>query len=179
MLVKNVIPKHLDSITAKMEEAGVRITEFDDSVLVEREGRLSSINIKTLPYPGFPTDMVPQLAAVLCAAEGTSYINEGIWSNRFRFADEYKRMGAQIQVNGKIAVIEGIEKLSGASVRACDLRAGAGMIIAGLAATGVTEIEEIFHIERGYENIIEKLQALGANIRRVVLPDETPMRGAI
>ncbi len=179
VLVKNVIPKHLDSITAKMEEAGVRITEFDDSVLVEREGRLSSINIKTLPYPGFPTDMVPQLAAVLCAAEGTSYINEGIWSNRFRFADEYKRMGAQIQVNGKIAVIEGIEKLSGASVRACDLRAGAGMIIAGLAATGVTEIEEIFHIERGYENIIEKLQALGANIRRVVLPDETPMRGAI
>ena len=102
-----------------------------------------------MPYPGFPTDMVPQLAALLCVADGTSYINEGIWSNRFRFADEYKRMGAHIQVNGKTAVIEGIMEVSGASLKACDLRAGAGMILAGLATRGITEIEDVHHIERG------------------------------
>ena len=132
-----------------------------------------------MPYPGFPTDMVPQLAALLCVADGTSYINEGIWSNRFRFADEYARLGAHIQVNGKTAVIEGIPELSGATMKACDLRAGAGMILAGLATKDITEIEDVHHIERGYEDIVEKMRALGANIRRVVVPDKTDLRVVI
>ncbi len=179
ILVRNVIPKHLDSITAKLEEAGLSIREFDDSILIERTSRLRSIHIKTMPYPGFPTDMVPQLAALLCLADGTSYINEGIWSNRFRFADEYKRMGARIHVNGKIAVVEGVREMTGASLRACDLRAGAGMILAGLATRGITEIEDVHHIERGYENIVEKMRALGANIKRVVVPDKNELRGVV
>jgi len=161
ILVRNVIPKHLDSIVAKLEEAGLEIRDFDDSIQIERTSRLRSIHIKTMPYPGFPTDMVPQLAALLCVADGTSYINEGIWSNRFRFADEYARLGAHIQVNGKTAVIEGIPELSGATMKACDLRAGAGMILAGLATKDITEIEDVHHIERGYEDIVEKMRALG------------------
>ena len=136
-----------------------------------RTGNLTRTNVKTLPYPGFPTDMQPQIAAILCLAEGTSVLTEGVWDNRYRYVDEFRRMGAQIQVDGKIAVIEGVEKLTGARIRACDLRAGAAMVIAGLAAQGTTEISNIYHIERGYEDIVRKLSGVGADIRVVVTPD--------
>ena len=172
VLVKNVIPKHLECITAKLLEMGVAVEERDDAVLVCRTGNLTRTNVKTLPYPGFPTDMQPQIAAILCLAEGTSVLTEGVWDNRYRYVDEFRRMGAQIQVDGKIAVIEGVEKLTGARIRACDLRAGAAMVIAGLAAQGTTEISNIYHIERGYEDIVRKLSGVGADIRVVVTPDE-------
>ena len=172
VLVKNVIPKHLECITAKLLEMGVDVEERDDAVLVRRHGKLTRTNVKTLPYPGFPTDMQPQIAAVLCLAEGTSVLTEGVWDNRYRYVDEFRRMGAQIQVDGKIAVIEGVEKLTGARIQACDLRAGAAMVIAGLAAQGTTEIGCIHHIERGYEDIVRKLSGVGADIRVVVTPDE-------
>ena len=172
VLIKNVIPKHLECITAKLLEMGVDVDERDDAVLVRRTGRLTRTNVKTLPYPGFPTDMQPQIAAVLCLAEGTSVLTEGVWDNRYRYVDEFRRMGAQIQVDGKIAVIEGVKSLTGAKVQACDLRAGAAMVIAGLAAQGTTEISCIHHIERGYEDIVRKLSGVGADIRVVVTPDE-------
>ncbi|MBQ3557679.1 MAG: UDP-N-acetylglucosamine 1-carboxyvinyltransferase [Oscillospiraceae bacterium] len=168
----NVIPKHLDCITAKLLEMGVEVIEEDDTVLVRRSGPLTRTNIKTMPYPGFPTDMQSQIGAVLCLAQGTSVITEGVWDNRYRYVDELRRMGASVQVDGKVAVIEGVEKLTGAPVHACDLRAGAAMVIAGLAAEGVTEIDSIHHIERGYENLVEKLAAVGAHIRVVETPDE-------
>ena len=170
VLIRNVIPKHLECITAKLLEMDVE--ERDDAVLVRRHGKLTRTNVKTLPYPGFPTDMQPQIAAVLCLAEGTSVLTEGVWDNRYRYVDEFRRMGAQIQVDGKIAVIEGVEKLTGARIQACDLRAGAAMVIAGLAAQGTTEIGCIHHIERGYEDIVRKLSGVGADIRVVVTPDE-------
>ena len=128
-------------------------------------------NIKTMPYPGFPTDMQPQIAAVLCLAEGTSVLTEGVWDNRYRYTEEFRRLGAKIQVDGKIAIIEGVRQLTGAPMEACDLRAGAAMIIAGLAAQGVSEISNVKHIERGYEDIIGKLTGLGADIRVVEVPD--------
>ncbi len=171
LLIRNVIPKHLDCISAKLLEMGVEIEEYDDALRVSRTGPLRRANVKTQPYPGFPTDMQPQIATVLALAEGTSMITEGVWDNRYRYVDELVRMGAQIQVDGKVAVVEGVQKLTGAPVRACDLRAGAAMIVAALAAHGVTEISDIHHIERGYENIVEKLQALGADINRVELPE--------
>lgn len=172
VLIKNVIPKHLECITAKFLEMGVEVEERDDAVLVRRSGPLTRTNVKTLPYPGFPTDMQPQIAAVLCLAEGTSVLTEGVWDNRYRYADEFRRMGAQIQVDGKVAIIEGVPRMTGAPVRACDLRAGAAMVIAGLAAPGTTEVENIHHIERGYEDIVRKLSGVGADIRVVVTPDE-------
>lgn len=172
VLIKNVIPKHLECITAKLCEMGAEIEERDDAVLIRRMGPLQRVNIKTMPYPGFPTDMQPQIAAVLCLAEGTSVITEGVWDNRYRYVDEFKRMGAHIQVDGKVAVIEGVEHLTGAPIQACDLRAGAAMVIAGLAAHGVTEIDRVYHIERGYEDIVGKLTGCGADIQVVVLPDE-------
>ena len=172
LLVKNVIPKHLDCISAKLVEMGVDVEEQDDAVLVRRSGPITRTNVKTMPYPGFPTDMQPQIAAVLCLAQGTSVLTEGVWDNRYRYVDEFRRMGAQIQVDGKIAVIEGVEKLTGARIQACDLRAGAAMVIAGLAAQGTTEIGCIHHIERGYEDIVRKLSGVGADIRVVVTPDE-------
>jgi len=172
VLIKNVIPKHLECITAKFLEMGVSVEEQDDAMLVRRSGSLVRTNVKTLPYPGFPTDMQPQVAAVLCLAEGTSVLTEGVWDNRYRYVDEFRRMGAQIQVDGKVAVIEGVSHLTGAPVRACDLRAGAAMVIAGLAASGETEIDCVYHIERGYEDIVRKLSGVGADIRVVVLPDE-------
>ena len=172
VLVRNVIPKHLECITAKLIEMGAQVEEMDDAVRVSRTGPLRRINIKTLPYPGFPTDMQPQLAAALCLAEGTSIITEGVWDNRYRYVEELRRMGAKIQVDGKVAIIEGVSELTGAKVRSCDLRAGAAMVIAGLAAKGVTEVEEIAYIERGYDNIVEKLQGLGADIRRVTVSEE-------
>ena len=174
VLIKNVIPKHLECITAKLVETGVEVEERDDAVLVRRDPsvRLSRTNIKTLPYPGFPTDMQPQMAVVLSLAEGTSVVTEGVWDNRYRYVDEIRRMGAQFQVDGKVAVIEGVDHLTGAPVRACDLRAGAAMVIAGLAAHGVTEVDCIYYIERGYEDIVRKLSGVGADIRVVVTPDE-------
>ena len=165
--VCNIIPKHMECITAKLVEMGVDITEEDDSLLVCRHGRLQRANVKTMPYPGFPTDMQPQIAAVLCLADGTSVLTEGVWDNRYRYADELRRLGAHIQVDGKIAVIEGVDKLTGAPMRACDLRAGAAMVIAGLAAQGITEIDCIQHIERGYENLVEKMAGIGADIKVV------------
>ena len=158
-------------IYAKLEEMGVEITEYDEAIRVVREKPLAKCNIKTMPHPGFPTDMQPQIAAVLCLADGTSIINENVWDNRFRYVEELRRLGAQISVDGKIAVIEGVKELVGAPVKAMDLRAGAAMVVAGLAARGVTEIENIEYIERGYENIVEKLQGLGADIRRVYFPE--------
>ena len=172
VLIKNVIPKHLDCITAKLVEMGVDVEEHDDSILVRRFGPISRVNVKTMPYPGFPTDMQPQIAAVLCTARGTSVLTEGVWENRYRYVDEFRRMGASIQVDGKVAVIEGVDKLTGAPIHACDLRAGAAMVIAGLCAQGVTEIDGIYHIERGYETLVEKLAGVGADIRVITTPDE-------
>ena len=172
LLIKNVIPKHLDCITAKLVEMGVEVEELDDAVRVRRSGPLNRVNVKTRPYPGFPTDLQPQIAAVLCLARGTSVLTEGVWDNRYRYVDEFRRMGARIQVDGKVAVIEGVDALTGAPVHACDLRAGAAMVIAGLAAQGITEIDGIHHIERGYETLVEKLASVGADIRTVFVPDE-------
>lgn len=165
--VKNVIPKHMESISAKLEEAGVGIEELDDSIVVTRLDRPERINIKTQPYPGFPTDMQPQFATMLTTAVGASVITEGVYDQRFRYAAELRKMGAKIEVDGNVCVINGVEKLHGASVRACDLRAGVSMVLAGLAAEGITEVSDIRHIERGYEGLVEKLRALGAEIDKV------------
>ena len=167
ILVTNVTPKHLESIIAKLRETGAEITEFDESVRVKMTHRPRKCNVKTMPHPGFPTDMQPQIAAVLSIADGTSIITEGVWDSRFRYVEQLTFMGADIQVDGKMAVITGVEKLKPSPVRAVDLRAGAAMIIAGLSAEGTTEIEEIDHIDRGYENVVEKFSALGADIKRV------------
>ena len=172
VLIKNVIPKHLESISAKLEEMGVELSEFDDAIRVVRNGNLNKCNIKTMPHPGFPTDMQPQIAVLLSLAQGTSIINESVWDNRFRYVEELKRMGAQISVDGKLAVVEGIDHLDAAPVKATDLRAGAALVIAALCARGVTQIENIRQIERGYENIDSKLLALGADIRRVPIPEQ-------
>ena len=171
VLVKNVIPKHLEAISQKLEKAGATVIEYDDSIRVIREGALNKVNVKTMPHPGFPTDMQPQMTALLSLAHGTSIVTEGVWDNRFRYVDELRRMGAMIQVDGKVAVVEGTAGLTGAPVRAVYLRAGAAVLIAPMAAKGVTEIENIEHVERGYEDIVGKLSALGANIRKVVIPD--------
>lgn len=172
VLVKNVIPKHLECISAKLTEMGITVEEYDDSVRVYRTGNVSKANIKTMPYPGFPTDMHPQMAVLMCLAEGTSIITEDIWPSRYRYVDELKRMGTDIRVEQKIAVIEGVLSLTGAPVKATDLRAGAALIIAGLCAEGITEIEDISHIDRGYENIVEKFMALGADMKRVEVPEQ-------
>lgn len=172
VIIRNVTPKHLESISAKLEEMGVTIEEGDDWVRVTREGPLKKCNIKTMPHPGFPTDMQPQATTLLCIASGTSMVNESIWdSNRFKYVDELRRMGAQITVDGKVAIIEGISKLQAAPVRALDLRAGAAMVIAGLVCDGVTTVEDTIYIERGYEDIVEKLVQLGADIYRSKKPD--------
>ncbi len=168
--IKNVTPKHLESITAKLAKIGVNVEEFDDSVRVWVDGPLVKTSVKTMPHPGFPTDMQPQIATLLTLAEGTSIVTEGIWSNRFRYVDELRRMGADISVDGKVAVIEGTGYLTGAQVKACDLRAGAALIIAGLAASGTTEIEDIYHIERGYEDMDKKLRGVGAVIQKKRFP---------
>ncbi len=173
VLITNVIPKHLEPITAKLERAGATIEEFDESIRVSRTGPLHATNIKTMPHPGFPTDMQPMMTALLSLAEGTSIITEAIWDNRFRYADELNRMGANIQVDGRVAVVEGVGELQGAPVRASDLRAGCALVIAGLAAHGKTEVEEVCHIERGYEGLVEKLSQIGADIRRGGKPAST------
>ena len=172
VLVKNVIPKHLECISAKLRETGTIVQEYEDSVLVKGASTLRRANVKTLPYPGFPTDMQPQMGMLLCLARGTSVITEGIYDNRFKYVNELRKMGAEITVDGRVAVVEGSAKLSGAVVQACDLRAGAAMVIAGLCASGTTVVEDIHFIERGYENFVGKLRALGADIQAVDFPDD-------
>ncbi len=173
VLVKNVIPKHLECISAKLRETGTIVQEYEDSVLVKGASTLRKANIKTLPYPGFPTDMQPQMGTLLCLANGTSVITEGIYDNRFKYVNELRKMGAEVQVDGRVAIIEGGARLTGAVVQACDLRAGAAMVIAGMCAAGTTVVEDIHFIERGYENFVGKLKALGAEIEVVDFPDDT------
>ena len=175
ILIKNIIPKHMDCITAKLVEMGVEVEENEDTLLVRRNGPLQRTNVKTLPYPGFPTDMQPQITTVLSLAEGTSLVTEGVWSSRYRYVDELRRMGAKIQVDDKTAVVEGVDHLTGAPIQASDLRAGATLVIAALAAHGESEVSHVQYIERGYENIVEKLRAVGAEIRSV----EEPERAAL
>ncbi|MBQ8647300.1 MAG: UDP-N-acetylglucosamine 1-carboxyvinyltransferase, partial [Oscillospiraceae bacterium] len=170
VLIKNVTPKHLEPITAKLEMAGATVEEFDDAVRVYRAGDLMPLKIKTMPHPGFPTDMQPLMTVLLSVARGTSIITESIWENRFRYVDELARMGANIQVDGQVAVIEGVPALMPAPLEASDLRAGAALVVAALAADGVSEISKIHYIERGYECMVEKLQGLGADIHRVEVP---------
>lgn len=175
--VKNVIPKHLESITAKLRKVGVTVEEYDESVHVFVEGPLMKTTLKTLPHPGFPTDMQPQFSTLLTVADGASIVTDDIFDNRFRYVSELRRMGADITVDGTTAVIQGVNGLTGATVRASDLRAGAALVIAGMMASGTTVIENIFHIERGYENIDDKLRGLGADIKRVT--DYEPVRMAV
>ena len=179
VLIKNVIPRHLECISAKLRETGTIVQENGDSVLVKGASTLRRVNVKTLPYPGFPTDMQPPMCALLCVANGTSLITEGVYDNRFKYVNELRKMGAEIQVDGRIAVIEGGKRLTGAPVMACDLRAGAAMVIAGMCAQGTTVIEDVHFIERGYENFVGKLNALGADIRVVDFPEETEMEKII
>ena len=173
VLIKNVIPKHLESITDKLLQAGVEVLEYDDSIRIRRSNPLKKVNVKTLPHPGFPTDMQPQMTTLLSIAQGISIVTEGVWDNRFKYVDELARMGAKIQVDGKVAVVEGVPHLSGAPVKATDLRAGAALLQAALCAQGTSELEDIHYIERGYEDIIAKLQSLGANIKKVTTPDSS------
>lgn len=176
--VQNLIPKHMECITAKLREMGAKITEYEDAIRVVSNGRLRRANVKTLPYPGFPTDMQSQIGVCMAVARGTSIITEGIYDNRFRYCAELNRMGASIQVDTKVAVIDGVEKLHGCAVKACDLRAGAAMVIAGLAADGTTTVEDVHYIERGYESMVEKLRAIGADITRIETPDQEKTRSA-
>ena len=168
VLIKNIIPKHLDSISAKLEEMGVTIEEYDDSLRVISDGNLRKANVKTMPHPGFPTDLQPQMLTLLTLASGTSIVTENVWDNRFKYVEELRRMGANVSVDGRIAVVEGGGKLTGSPVSSTDLRAGAALVIAGLMADGVTEIYNIKYIDRGYEDFEKKLRGLGAQITRRV-----------
>mgnify|MGYP000198333241 CR=1 FL=1 len=165
--VMNVIPKHLECIGTKLEDMGVKIEMYDDSIRVIRNGPLRHTNLKTMPYPGFPTDMHPQMAAAMVLADGSSHITEGVWPNRFRYAEELEKMGAHISVFKETAVIEGVPDLFGTDVVAHDLRAGAAMVIAGLAAQGVTTVSNIGYVERGYEKLVEKVCGIGGEMERV------------
>ncbi len=178
VLVKNVIPRHLECISAKLRETGCVVEEYGDAVLVQGPRQLTSTNIKTQPYPGFPTDMQPLMGVLLCLAKGTGVITEGIYDNRFKYMDELRRMGAEVQVDGKTAVIVGVRGFTGANVRACDLRAGAAVVVAGLCAQGQTLVEDVHYIERGYEDFVGKLSGLGADIRRVEDVSAEPVRGS-
>lgn len=166
VVIKNIIPKHLDSISAKLLEMGVEIEEYDDSIRVYSNGKLKKANVKTMPHPGFPTDLQPQILTLLTCAEGTSIVTENVWDNRFKYVEELRRMGANVSVDGRIAVVEGGGALTGSPVSSTDLRAGAALVIAGLMAEGVTEIYNIKYIDRGYEDFEIKLRALGAQITR-------------
>lgn len=172
VVLQNVIPKHLEATTAKLLEMGCQICEYDDAVRVMAPKKLQATHVKTMPYPGFPTDMQPQIAVSLALAEGTSIVTESIFENRFRYVDELSRMGASVKVEGNVAVISGVEKFTGARVNAPDLRAGAALVIAGLAAEGITIVDDIYYIERGYENLDEKLRKLGAQIEKVASEKE-------
>ena len=167
VLVKNVIPKHLEATTAKLLETGCRVEEFDDAVRIISDGKLKHTQVTTLPYPGFPTDMQPQMAVLLGIAEGTSTVTESIFENRFKYVDELTRMGANIKVESNIAIITGVKKYTGARVNAPDLRAGAALVIAGLAAEGITVVDDIHYVERGYEDFEGKLTGIGAQIAKV------------
>jgi UDP-N-acetylglucosamine 1-carboxyvinyltransferase len=167
ILVKNVIPKHLEATTAKLLEVGCRVVEFDDALRVISDGQLQHTQVTTLPYPGFPTDMQPQMTVLLGIASGTSTVTESIFENRFKYVDELTRMGAEIKVESNIAIITGVSKYTGARVNAPDLRAGAALVIAGLAAEGITVVDDIYYIERGYEELERKLTELGACIEKV------------
>ena len=170
--VKNLIPKHMESISAKLIEMGVSVTELDDSIIVEKgPARLEKINLKTMPYPGFPTDMQPQFGVLMCLADGASKLTEGVYDNRFKYMDELRRMGANVSVDGRIALIEGVQEFKAAPLSACDLRAGAALVMAALATNGACEIDNIKYIERGYENFVGKLNALGADIKKITVPD--------
>lgn len=172
VMVKNVIPKHLEATTAKLEEIGCEVEEFDDAVRVVASKRLSNTNVKTLPYPGYPTDMQPQIGVTLALARGTSIVTESIFENRFKYIDELARMGASVKVEGNTAIISGVDRLTGARVSAPDLRAGAALVIAGLAAEGITIVDDIVYIQRGYESFEEKLRSLGAEIEKVASEKE-------
>ena len=165
--VKNIIPKHMDSLTAKLAEMGVKIEKNDDSIRVITDGVLECSNIKTMSYPGFPTDLQPQMVALLSRCHGISVVTENVWDNRYQYVDELRQLGAKITVESRVAMIEGVEQLHGARVSATDLRAGAAMVVAGLFADGVTEIDNIRYIDRGYEDIEEKLCKIGADVKRV------------
>ena len=179
ILIKNVIPKHLEPITSKLRLIGAEVEEYDDSVRVKGiHGNYSTTNIKTMPHPGFPTDLQPVMGVLLCFAKGTSIITEGIWDNRFKYCDELNKMGANIQVEGRVAVFEGVEKLRPAPVTATDLRAGAALIVAALCTKGQSEVYEIKHVERGYVDIVKKIRALGGDIQKVVIPEETEFKQA-
>ena len=164
--IDGVIPKHMDCLSAKLEEMGAQIEEIDDSIIVSARKRLTKTNVKTLPYPGFPTDLQPQITTLLCLAEGVSHVTETVFENRFKYVDELQKMGAKLRVDGKTTIIEGVEQLSAANLRAIDLRAGAAMVIAALAANGTSYIHNIGSIERGYDNIVEKFRSLGAEIKK-------------
>ncbi len=165
--IENLIPKHMESLSAKLEEAGVLIEEMDDAIRVRSDGVFKKINVKTMPYPGFPTDLQPQIVSFLTRAKGTSVVIETVWDSRFQYTSELLRMGADIVIADERAIIHGVESLKGTTVKATDLRAGAGMMIAGLMAEGVTKIENVYHIDRGYENLVEKLKNVGAAIQRI------------
>lgn len=172
IVIKNIIPKHLDSISAKLTEIGCQIEEFDDSVRVVASRRLSRTHVKTQPYPGFPTDMQPQIGVVLSLSNGTSIVTESIFENRFKYVDELARMGANIKVEGNTSIIDGVPQLTGARIASPDLRAGAALVIAALAAEGCTVIDDIIYIQRGYEDFERKLRSLGAEIEKVSSEDE-------
>lgn len=167
VLIKNVIPRHLEAISVKLLEIGATVEEFDDAVRVSCSHRLSHTQVKTLPYPGFPTDMQPQIATLLALSEGTSTVTESIFENRFKYVDELARMGASIKVESNVAIIEGVEGFTGASITAPDLRAGAALVVAGLVADGFTTIDSIHYIERGYENFEGKMRELGASMEKI------------
>lgn len=179
LTITNVIPKHLESISAKLIEAGAEVLEYDEAVRVIMNRRPKNCNVLTMPHPGFPTDMQPQMTTLLALGDGVSVMTEGVWDNRFKYVDQLTLMGAKIKVDGKVAIINGVENLNAAPVKATDLRAGAAMVLAGLAASGRTEIENVEFIDRGYDNIVEKLSKVGADIRRVPYIDPLASRSAI
>ena len=179
VMIDNVIPKHLESITAKLIQIGAEVEEYDESLRIIMNAPPKACNVKTMYHPGFPTDMQPQITALLSLAEGTSIVTESVWANRFRYTDQLTFMGADISVEGRTAVVKGVSKLVGAPVSATDLRAGAALIIAGLAAEGTTEIDNIEYIDRGYEDVVEKFTALGGNIKRINIPEPSAFKEAL
>ena len=178
VLIKNVIPKHLDSISAKLIETGAKVIEYDDSIRVVNSARLSPCRIKTLPYPGFPTDLQPLAVTLLTTASGSSYVNESVWENRFQYVNELRRFGAEINVDGNTATIEGVSSLKGCKAEALDLRAGAAMVMAALMAEGKSEITNLKYIDRGYEDLEAKLTSLGADIKRICDFEGSPLHVA-
>lgn len=178
ILVKNVIPKHLETITGKLKAVGANVEEFDDSIRVTGAPVYENTNIKTMPHPGFPTDLQPVMGVLLCLAQGTSIVTEGIWDSRFKYCDELNKMGANIKVEGRVAVFEGVECLRPAPVKATDLRAGAALIVAALCADGQSEVSEIAHVERGYVDMVKKIRALGGDIVKVDIPESGVLKKA-